>query len=318
MNICVVGPSAKKLIADGNHRRGWTRGGLGHICHGEAIADPVAAANDSHAKSRGCAFGRGFVEVPLAGFSLGALLGLTYWIWMKFSAPLEPAILLRRYKRFLADVQFSDGVETTVHCPNPGAMLGVAPTGARCWVSRSDNKARKLPLTLEIVECQGPTGMSVTGINTNLPNKLAEEALRAGLIRQIPCTEGLRREVRYGEEKSRVDLFLPGPPDTYIEIKNCHLLRREDGVAEFPDCVTARGLKHLRELGKMVSAGHRAVLLFVIQRSDAVGFSPADDIDPAYGEGLRKARDEGVEILAYDCIVSPEEIRIRSEIETYF
>lgn len=233
---------------------------------------------------------------------------------MDFLTPLDPAILLRRYKRFLADIRLPDGTETTVHCPNPGAMLGVAPEGARCWVSRSSNKARKLPLTLEIVECDGPQGKALVGVNTNLPNKLAEEAIVNGLIPDLSPEEGLRREVRYGEEKSRIDLHLPGPPQTWIEVKNCHLLRRPDGITEFPDCVTARGLKHLRELTNMVEKGDRAVMLFIIQREDTTGFAPADDLDPAYAAGLREAADAGVEVIAYDCTVSPERIAVRQPV----
>ncbi|WOI54511.1 DNA/RNA nuclease SfsA [Parvularcula sp. LCG005] len=233
---------------------------------------------------------------------------------MKFSAPLQPAILLRRYKRFLADVQFPDGTETTVHCPNPGAMLGVAPTGARCWLSLSSNKNRKLPYTLEIVECPGPDGPTLVGINTNLPNRLAEEAISAGLIGELDAAAPLRREVRYGEEKSRIDILLETSPPTWVEVKNCHLLRRDDGITEFPDCVTTRGAKHLRELSSRVAAGDRAVLLFIVQRTDATGFSAAADLDPAYAAGLTEAMEQGVEVLAYDCDISPEEITVRGPI----
>ncbi|MEE4207696.1 MAG: DNA/RNA nuclease SfsA, partial [Parvularcula sp.] len=202
---------------------------------------------------------------------------------MLFPSPLRPATLLCRYKRFLADVRFDDGEATTVHCPNPGAMMGVAPQGARCWVSRSPNETRKLPYTLEIVECENPSGEKVlTGINTHHPNRLAEEAIRQGLVGALEADGELLREVRYGEERSRIDLLQPGRPDTFIEVKNCHLLRRHDRVAEFPDCVTARGLKHLRELTRMVEEGHRAMLLFVVQRSDAEAVAPAGDLDPAY------------------------------------
>ena len=233
---------------------------------------------------------------------------------MQFDPIFEPATLLRRYKRFLADVVLSDGTETTVHCPNPGAMLGVAPEGARCWVSRSPNKNRKLPLTLEIVECPGPNGQALVGINTNTPNKLAVEAITSGLIAELPSDAPLRREVRYGEEKSRIDILLETPNPTYVEVKNCHLLRRDDGVTEFPDCVTARGLKHLRELMGVAAAGNRAVLLFIVQREDAVALAPADDLDPAYGKGLRTAAEAGVEILAYRCAIAPEAITVRTAI----
>lgn len=229
---------------------------------------------------------------------------------MKFAKPLEVATLIRRYKRFLADVILEDGTETTVHCPNPGAMLGVAPEGARCWLSRSENKARRLPLTLEIVECPGPNGSALVGINTNTPNKLAEEAIRAGIIKELSPDIPFQREVRYGSEKSRIDILMDSDPLTWVEVKNCHLLRRVDRVTEFPDCVTTRGLKHLRELTGQVELGDRAVLLFVVQRSDAVAIAPADDLDPAYGQGLREAAAAGVEILAYDCDVTPEHITV--------
>lgn len=227
---------------------------------------------------------------------------------MIFDPPLEPARLIRRYKRFLADVVHPDGREETVHCPNPGAMLGVAPEDAPCWLSRSSSKTRKLPLTLEVVDCPSPPrGNTIpVGINTNLPNKLAEEAIRAGLVKGVEAHGDLKREVRYGEERSRIDLLQPGEPDLYIEVKNCHLLRREDGLAEFPDCVTARGLKHLRELARMVDEGHHAMLLFIVQRGDAEAVAAAADLDPKYAEGLAWASDQGVRMRAVVCDVSRE------------
>lgn len=235
---------------------------------------------------------------------------------MDFENPLTSATLLRRYKRFLADIRLKDGTETTVHCPNPGAMLGVAPTGAQCWVSRSANKARKLPLTLEITECDSPQGRTLVGVNTNLPNKLAEEAIQAGRLDGVPPDIPLRREVKYGEERSRIDLLAEpeGERAVYIEVKNCHLLRRDDGVTEFPDCVTARGLKHLRELMTMIRQGHRAMLLFIVQRGDAVGVAPADDLDPDYGQGLREAASAGVELRALKCDISPVAITVTEEV----
>lgn len=227
---------------------------------------------------------------------------------MKFDQPLEPARLLRRYKRFLADVAFDDGREETVHCPNPGAMLGVAPEGARCWVSRSANRARKLPLTLEIVECEGTRGPVPVGINTHHPNRLAEEAILGGLVDGADPQGPLEREVRYGQERSRIDLLQRGGSDLFIEVKNCHLLRRADGVTEFPDCVTARGLKHLRELVRMREDGARAMLLFIVQRADATGVAPAADLDPDYAEGLAWAAGRGVEMRAVGCTLSDRAI----------
>ncbi|MCQ8184310.1 DNA/RNA nuclease SfsA [Parvularcula maris] len=242
---------------------------------------------------------------------------------MIFDPPLTEAVLLRRYKRFLADIALPGGEETTVHCPNPGAMMGVAPEGARCWVSRSPNKARKLPLTLEVVECEASGGGPIaTGVNTNHPNRLAVEAIRAGLVEGVDPKGELLREVRYGEERSRIDLLQPGEPDHispngadhYIEIKNCHLMRRSDGTAEFPDCVTARGLKHLRELSRMVAEGHRATLLFVVQRGDAKAVMAARDLDPAYAEGLDEAARAGVVMRAVVCDVSAEAILPRGAV----
>jgi sugar fermentation stimulation protein A len=246
---------------------------------------------------------------------------------MIFDPPLCEAVLLRRYKRFLADVRLLGREETTVHCPNPGAMMGVAPEGARCWVSRSANKARKLPLTLEVVECEAAGGGAIpTGINTTHPNKLAEEAIRAGLVEGVEAEGPLLREVRYGEERSRIDLLQPASTDQhvspngadqdlspngvdhYIEVKNCHLMRREDGTAEFPDCVTARGLKHLRELTRMVAEGHLATLLFIVQRGDAKAVRAAADLDPAYAQGLSEAARAGVRMRAVVCDVTSKAI----------
>lgn len=228
---------------------------------------------------------------------------------MIFEPGLERGTLLRRYKRFLADIRQANGTETTVHCPNPGAMLGVAPENAACWVSRSSNKARKLPLTLEVVECPSPPGESaLVGINTNRPNRLAEEAIALGLVDGIDPAEPLKREVRYGEERSRIDLLQRGEKDHFIEVKNCHLLRRDDGVSEFPDCVTARGLKHLRELARVVEEGHRATLLFIVQRGDARAVTSAADLDPKYAEGLAWAAEQGVTLRAVRCEVTTEAI----------
>lgn len=224
---------------------------------------------------------------------------------MQFAEPLLPATLLRRYKRFLADVVLADGTETTVHCANPGAMLGVAPDNAPCWISDSKSKTRKLPLSLEVVECPSPPGETcLVGINTHHPNRLAVEAIELGLVDGADPGAPLEREVRYGEERSRIDLLQRGARDLFIEVKNCHLLRREDGVSEFPDCVTARGLKHLRELVRMVEEGHHAMLLFVVQRADAIAVTSAADLDPAYAEGLAWAEKNGVLLRAVRCTVS--------------
>ena len=227
---------------------------------------------------------------------------------MQLPAPLIPARLIRRYKRFLADVLLErEGAaprETTVLCPNPGRMIGLDAPDSRIWLSRSDNPKRKYALTWELSELPG----GLVGINTNLPNSIAAEALAAGRIEELSGYESHRREVRYGKN-SRIDLLLesPGRAPCYLEIKNCHLMR-EPGLAEFPDAVTARGLKHLEELGNMVEAGARSVMLYVVQREDCERFAPAGDIDPAYAEGLTRAKARGVEMLVYSCKLSRSEI----------
>ncbi len=225
---------------------------------------------------------------------------------MRFDPPLLEATLIRRYKRFLADVRFADGSETTVHCPNSGSMMGVAPEGARVWLRDSQNPKRKHRFTWELVEVDG----GLSGINTANPNTLAEEAVRAGVIPELTGYASLRREVKYGEN-SRIDLLLEDPerPPAYVEVKNVHL-RRDRSLAEFPDCVTSRGAKHLRELADQVALGHRAVMLFVIQRTDCDAFALASDLDPAYASAFALARAAGVEALAYTCAITPEGIDV--------
>lgn len=227
---------------------------------------------------------------------------------MKFPSPLHKARLLRRYKRFLADVVLEgDERETVVHCPNPGSMLGLDAPGSPVWLSWNGAGKRKYPYTWEISKADG----DLVGINTNLPNRLVAEALESGKIEQLADYGDIRREVRYGE-KSRVDFLLrePGGQDCYLEVKNVHL-RRTDDLAEFPDSVTARGSRHLRELMRMVANGHRAVMLFVVQRMDCTRFSPAQDIDPLYAQSFREALDAGVEVLCYDCEITTEGIQLR-------
>ncbi|MBV9509125.1 MAG: DNA/RNA nuclease SfsA [Caulobacteraceae bacterium] len=225
---------------------------------------------------------------------------------MQFPQPLERGVLVQRYKRFFADVALDDGSTITAHCPNPGAMLGLNAPGLACWVSRSDNPKRKLAHTLELVEVDG----GVVGINTMHPNRLVAEALAARAIPELAGYETVRVEVKYGPS-SRVDFLLHGQgrPDCFVEVKNVHLLRGER-LAEFPDCVSARALKHLGDLGREVAAGARAVLLFVIQRMDCDAFEAAADIDPAYAAGLVQAAGAGVEVLCYGCDVSPNGVRL--------
>ncbi|MEM9170612.1 MAG: DNA/RNA nuclease SfsA [Pseudomonadota bacterium] len=231
---------------------------------------------------------------------------------MRFPSPLRAGRLIKRYKRFLADVAFEDGTEVTAHCANPGSMMGLSTPGMPVWLSRSESKTRKLPFSLELVEVDGV----LTAINTGNPNKLAEEALRRGAIPELAGYADLARERKYGEN-SRIDILLSDPahaqrrrPDCYVEIKNVHLVR-EPGLAEFPDSVTTRGAKHLAELTRVVAAGGRAVMLYIVQRGDCRRLRPAADLDPAYADALIKATDAGVETLCYDCDVTTEEIVVR-------
>jgi sugar fermentation stimulation protein A len=225
---------------------------------------------------------------------------------MDFPSPLVPGVLVQRYKRFLADIALDDGTQITAHCPNPGAMLGLNTPGLRAWVSRSDAPKRKLPHTLELVEADG----GLVGVNTLHPNRLVAEALAADAIPELTGYATHRREVNYGL-KSRVDFLLEAPDRArcWLEIKNCHLMR-SPGLAEFPDCVAARSLKHLRELTAMVAEGDRAVVLFVVQRDDCQGFTACRELDPAFALGLDQAAEAGVEILVYACDVAVDGVKI--------
>ncbi|MEW5688326.1 MAG: DNA/RNA nuclease SfsA [Pseudomonadota bacterium] len=219
---------------------------------------------------------------------------------MDFPQPLARGVLVSRYKRFFADVVLDDGTEITAHCPNPGAMLGLNMPGLPAWVSKSDDPKRKLAHTLELIEVDG----GLVGINTLHPNRIVAEALAADVIPEVTGYATHRREVKYGVN-SRVDFLLEHPdrPACWLEVKNCHLMRTP-GLAEFPDCVAARSLKHLRELTAMVEAGQRAVMLFVVQRTDCDIFAACAELDPAYAAGLTAAAASGVEVLAYRCAIS--------------
>ncbi|MBA5777632.1 DNA/RNA nuclease SfsA [Stappia sp. F7233] len=224
---------------------------------------------------------------------------------MRFAAKLVSGRLVKRYKRFLADVVLDDtGEEITAHCANPGSMLGLNAPGSRVWLSQSDNPSRKLKYSWELVEADG----ALVGINTAHPNGLVEEALRAARLAELAGFDGLSREVKYGRN-SRIDILLTdaGGRRTYVEVKNVHLMR-QPGLAEFPDSVTSRGAKHLVELGDMVEEGARAAMVYLVQRPDCDILRLARDIDPAYGEAFDVARRRGVEVYAIGCRITPEEI----------
>lgn len=220
----------------------------------------------------------------------------------------EPALietrLVKRYKRFLADVELADGEIITVHCANPGSMLGLTKAGNRAWISDSQNPKRKLRYSLELIEVDGV----MVGINTSHPNKLAKEAIEQGRIPALADYGTLRTEVKYGEN-SRIDILLQddAKPDTYVEVKNVHFVRTP-GLHEFPDSVTVRGAKHLDEMAREVEKGNRAVMLYVIQRADGDILRFAEDIDPNYCEAFKRANTKGVEAFAIRCNVSTEGI----------
>jgi sugar fermentation stimulation protein A len=233
---------------------------------------------------------------------------------MHFPTPLIPATLIRRYKRFLADVVLPSGEEITAHVANPGAMMGLMAPGARVWLSRSEDPKRKLPYAWELVEADFGAGPELVGVNTALPNRLVHAALAAGGIAECAGYPSLRREVKYGKN-SRVDFHLDCPQrgPCFVEVKNVHLMRTP-GLAEFPDCVTVRGARHMDELAEMVAGGARAVVLFLIQIGSATRFTPARDLDPGYAAALDRARAQGVEAIAYRCAVSQQGIAIADRV----
>jgi len=228
---------------------------------------------------------------------------------MRFASPLVRGTLIRRYKRFLADIRLESGETVTAHCANPGAMLGIAAEGLAVWLTPSGDPRRKLRWSWTIVEAEG----ALIGVNTSLPNQLVAEALAGGAIPELGGYERIRREVRYGAA-SRVDLLLEGGarPSCFLEIKNVHLKRA--GAAEFPDCVSLRAARHMAELAGMARAGHRAMVLFVVQRADCERFRPAADLDPGYARAFALARAAGVEALCYACRVSLEGIEIATRL----
>ncbi len=223
---------------------------------------------------------------------------------MKFPSPLIEARLIRRYKRFLADVTFADGTEITVAVPNTGSMLGLTTPGSRVLLSKSANPKRKYAHTLEIVEADG----TLVGINTGLPNRLAAEAIGAGLVSDLHSYPVVKPEQRYGE-RSRIDFLLQHPerPPAYVEVKNVHYMR-EAGLAEFPDTVTARGARHLEELAAMRANGARAVMIYVVQRADCERFRLCADLDPTYAAAFAVAKRAGVEAFVIGCQISADGI----------
>lgn len=224
---------------------------------------------------------------------------------MRFPTPLVPARLIRRYKRFLADVILDDGREVTAHCANPGSMMGLAEEGMKVWLEPNDDPKKKLKFGWRLVDHENG---HFTGVDTSVPNRALKAALMAGDVPGLEAPE-VRPEVKYGE-KSRIDFLLSGAgPDCYVEVKSVTLCR-QPGLAEFPDSVTARGLKHLGELTKIVEGGQRAVMLYLVQRTDCDRVSIAADIDPAYAAGLTQAVAAGVEILCFDCTITPEAVEV--------
>jgi sugar fermentation stimulation protein A len=228
---------------------------------------------------------------------------------MEFHPSLIEGQLIKRYKRFMADIELEDGQIITAHCPNSGAMVGICEPGSRVWVSQATNPERKLKYTWHLVEAD----QTIVGMNTSWPNVLVEEAIRHQKIAPLTGYDLLRREVKYGTN-SRIDILLESPhrPSCYVEVKNVHL--RRDTVALFPDCVTARGTKHLNELAHLVSQGIRAVMIYVIQREDCDGFSFASDLDPLYAKTAQEVFNRGVEAYAYACQMSPNGIEITREV----
>lgn len=231
---------------------------------------------------------------------------------MRFPSPLVPARLIRRYKRFLADCRLEDGREITAHCANPGSMLGLADPGMKIWLEPNDDPRKKLKFGWRLVDHENG---HFTGVDTSVPNRALRLALEAG---EVPGLEGyaeIRAEVRYGEN-SRIDFLLSGAErrDAYVEVKSVTLCRSPE-LAEFPDSVTARGAKHLHELAAMAQAGHRAVMFFLVQRTDCLRFSLASDLDPNYSTAFETARKAGVEIMCHGTHITPDGVTLGPPVE---
>jgi sugar fermentation stimulation protein A len=227
---------------------------------------------------------------------------------MLFDSPLIRGTLIKRYKRFLADVKLDNGDEITAHSPNTGSMLGCAEPGSLVWLRDTANPKRKYPYAWELTTS---AENSLVGINTGIVNQLVSEAIENGVITELQGYEQIRREVKYGQENSRIDLLLQSAEkaDCYVEIKNVTAVDKE-GYAIFPDAVSQRATRHLRELMHVVEQGQRGVIFFCIQREDIEQFRPADNIDTEYGQMLRKAIASGVEAFAYRAEISPQQISL--------
>ena len=226
---------------------------------------------------------------------------------MRFQTPLVPARLIRRYKRFLADCQLEDGREITAHCANPGSMMGLAEPGMKIWLEPNDDPKKKLKYGWRLVDHEDG---NFTGVDTSVSNRALRHALEAREIPELAAYDTVRPEVKYGKS-SRIDFLLSGAdiPDAYVEVKSV-TLSRQPGLAEFPDSVTARGAKHLAELADMAAEGHRAIMLYLIQRTDCTSFDLARDIDLVYATAFTAARASGVEILCYDCDITPQHVSL--------
>jgi sugar fermentation stimulation protein A len=221
---------------------------------------------------------------------------------MEFATPLVPARLIRRYKRFLADVRLEDGREVTAHCANPGSMMGLAAPDTRVWLEPNDDPKKKLKFGWRLVDHENG---HFTGVDTSLPNRALKTALLAHSVPDLPAYDLVRPEVKYADN-SRIDFLLTGGgPDTYLEVKSVTLCRTS-GLAEFPDSVTARGAKHLGALSQMVAEGHRAIMFYLVQRTDCHAMTLARDLDPAYAAAFAQAHTAGVQVRVQSCKITPK------------
>ncbi len=231
---------------------------------------------------------------------------------MRFQTPLVPGTLIRRYKRFFADVQLEDGREVTAHCPNTGPMTSVCDPGSRVWLEPNDDPKKKLKFGWRLLE-QSPG--QFTGVDTSLPNRMVKEALSEERVPGLAGYYDILPEQKYGSN-SRIDFLLrrDGRRDAYVEVKSVTLCRAP-GLAEFPDTVTDRGRKHLEDLREVARAGHRAVMLYLVQRTDCTRVTLAEDLDPAYVAAFRAARADGMEVITLGCALSPDEARVAGPLE---